>query len=696
MRLKLGIGLAAFSMLLLLYMIFFAGRAERLYDISVSEEEFERIKAERSESEDGLIDGLFFDDEKLFFDKAGNTFYYSIINYGQNEINPHINRQSANVPAALAFLDEKITAENIRENHAFRLIAYNEDFYSEYQLKCTLVPIMNINCDSEIDRNNAPMDMLLFDNGKNAAQRLTVSEGNIHLRGATTSVYPKKSFRISLTQKSLGDNQRKNKVSLLGMRQDDDWILYPAYNDQEKIRNVFSSNLWKYACAGDNSFGIDNGMEYKYIELFMNGEYWGLYALGYPIDERQLEIDYEKDEHLYKKITWDLEEVYYSVQEGVMTGYRTTETGGDDWSALKQYYADLYSNRQYSKEMYKGIDIDNAIDMLLFVNLIQGVDHVGGMGSGSSIKNMYLSIKSRHKDSIMLYTPWDMDMTWGNSGEGAYDVSAEHNLIMRHGNLQALIENGDKKIWKSIFAKYKELRQGGWSEENINSMLDEYEEDIYGSGAYLRDMERWPDGIYAQADKGLETFRDYVFRRLEATDKYYEGLENDIDNTVEINTRKNISCLNGYAAKKTREALYGFMLEYAPSGYGNLIEADECGLVIEILDKNVIYKEKFAELVEGLGIDRNLITADTDFIIVRDIGQECNILDNSHISDTRSDTVLGAFGIFYSGENTYGVYLDGNECFVVSDPAENENIDIRVVAVRKAQYGIARKQEILY
>ena len=138
------------------------------------------------------------------------------------------------------------------------------------------------------------------------------------------------------------------------------------------------------------------------------------------------------------------------------------------------------------------------------------------------------------------------------------------------------------------------------------------------------------------------------------------------------------------------------MLEYAPSGYGNLIEADECGLVIEILDKNVIYKEKFAELVEGLGIDRNLITADTDFIIVRDIGQECNILDNSHISDTRSDTVLGAFGIFYSGENTYGVYLDGNECFVVSDPAENENIDIRVVAVRKAQYEIARKQEILY
>ena len=105
------------------------------------------------------------------------------------------------------------------------------------------------------------------------------SDGNIHVRGRTAQTYPKKGYRISLIQESLGGNTRPNHVSLLGMRQDDDWLLYAAYNDQEKIRNVFSSNLWKYTCATDNAQGMDIGMEYRYLELFVNGEYWGLYAL---------------------------------------------------------------------------------------------------------------------------------------------------------------------------------------------------------------------------------------------------------------------------------------------------------------------------------------------------------------------------------------------------------------------------------
>ena len=82
----------------------------------------------------------------------------------------------------------------------------------------------------------------------------------------------KKGYAVSLTQESVGGHLRDNDISLLGMRQDDDWVLYAAYNDQEKIRNVFSCNLWKDFCSTDNERGIDTGVEYRYLELFMNGD----------------------------------------------------------------------------------------------------------------------------------------------------------------------------------------------------------------------------------------------------------------------------------------------------------------------------------------------------------------------------------------------------------------------------------------
>lgn len=530
MKKKLGILLLAISVILLVYLTCFLGGTQRLSDICVSEETFEHLKEVRRENREGLLEELCFDEEVLFFDKGNNTFYYSVPECRQRADNPYVEKKSTDASVMVAFCDMQITKESIKENSTFKLIAYNDGFYSEYNLKCTTLPLMNIDCADEITGENVSMTMTLFDNGGNATQTIIKSDGNIHIRGGSTRSYPKKPYRISLTQSSVGGNERTNKVSLLGMRQDDDWILYPAYNDQEKIRNVFSMNLWKYTCAEDNSFGLDNGIEYKYLELFINGEYWGLYALGYPVDELQLEIDFSKNEHLYKKISWASEENIADTFDGPIDGYKTTETGGDDWAVLREYYVNFYKNQNNAEEMYSGIDIDNAIDIYLFINLVQGRDQVDD--SGFNIKNMYLSFKYSDGKKILLHTPWDLDLTWGNKYIAdlsvnktiPYGIDSSSNFIMRRSNIQALITGGDEKVWDLVLSKYWELRRGLWSEENINAMLDKYELDIYASGAYLREMERWPDGTYANTDDGLSVFRAYVMERLHETDEYYMGL----------------------------------------------------------------------------------------------------------------------------------------------------------------------------
>jgi len=814
MKRKIGMALLIVSGFFAIYFICFCGNPIYFEELSVNEEQFDEIiNSRRYASASGLLEALFFDEQQLIFDAASDTFYYSLEEGSKSAYNPYVEVKTAHENLRVAVLDAQITAQDIRDARTFHMIAYDSASYHEFNLVCTTLPLMNIECDTEIGDENVPVHMTLFHNGKGAAQKLTQSDAKMHIRGGSTRMYPKKGYKLSLTQESLGDNVRPNKVSLLGMRQDDDWVLYAAYNDPEKVRNVFSSNLWKNTCAKDNALGIDNGMEYRYLELFINNQYHGLYALGYPIDELQLGIDASKNERLYKKRTWDSEERILSQPYASVDGYTTQESGGDEWALLKKHFATLHSEWENASSMYAGIDIDNAVDMYLFINLIQGIDHVGAINSLSA-KNMFLSFYNKEGEEKVLYTPWDMDITWGLQWTGdaetnlckAYGVPSNQNTVMGIGNLAALTLNGDDAVWELIFDKYWKLRENLWSEQYLNQMLDGFEQDIYFSGAYLRDMERWPEGSYYDVDKGLEDFREYVSDRLRETDDYYRRLEklvlgedatknvyivrsaqykdflksnfilvlNDrklledsdyrefldylgidaaklaehvkfvavngaekqaayleslalpegVDTCIghlrmEEDSEANGSCRfyvndilwrtmdlrgqNGiellFANDYTgQEALrFDFSREFImwsrlcelgePLAWCEELKKNGYDVLIEIVNHDIIKDDRFLALLKGFGVDAGRVVESTDFIAVQNTGGAVTILNDSHASGTRGDTALGAFSIFYNDEGGYGVYMDGNECMLVS-PQENEDVDIRVSVFSSNPYEV--------
>lgn len=106
-------------------------------------------------------------------------------------------------------------------------------------------------------------------------------EGNIAIeyRGSTSMDFQKKSFGFE-TQDVFGDNRN---VSLLGMPEENDWVLYAPYSDKALIRNVLayqlSSELGHYAPRT------------KLCELVLNGEYWGVYVLIEKIKRDQNRVD---------------------------------------------------------------------------------------------------------------------------------------------------------------------------------------------------------------------------------------------------------------------------------------------------------------------------------------------------------------------------------------------------------------------
>lgn len=494
---------------------------QRLSAYFLDEEAYDSLIGERKETQRDFIKEISFDGQALVKDIDTDTWYYSVNEESILAYNPIVELKLYDSRAALAVRENHITNTFIENNDTIELIVYTENVYKQYYLKVTLLPIMEISCSREEPELDAPMSMRLYDNRANVVYRVNASEGGMHIRGGTSINYPKKGYKLSL--------QNPRKLSLLGMREDDDWILYAAYNDQERIRNVFSAKLWKEGCAGNNDFGLDNGIEYKFIELFLNGRYHGLYALGYPVDDKVLDIS--EGEYTYKKKYWDWEAAADFSKAGALDGYELVSRRENDISArqpLRDYYELLYSSESISTgELLNTVDIGNSIDTYIFLNLIQGADHV----DKRSIHNVYITAKLMADRYEMLYTPWDMDQAWGNiwSDDEAnwcdvYGVAPQDNYILNSGVIAALVNTGDEGIIAAVAERYKELRMGEWSDKNIDVLLASYETDIYKSGAYLRDMERWQEATNQNPENGLDLFRGYVLARFAYMDKYYEGL----------------------------------------------------------------------------------------------------------------------------------------------------------------------------
>ena len=469
-----------------------------------------------------LKEPLWFDDTELFSDFETDLYLWSV-----REDRYHIPAVRTNdfVNPEIVFPDGFPDYGNMAENRAIRFLVYDADHYYEGKAAVTSLPVVALWCDEPGSAYDW-VDMKVWDNEKGT---MTDSAGMIKIRGGTTRVFPKKSYRISLKD---GDLEKKRHLSFLGMRRDDDWILYPAYNDQEKIRNVFCSNLWLETCAGKNGKGVRNGNEYRYVELFINDTYWGLYALGNPLDNKEMMSDGE-NAVLFKKINWSDELADLDSENAALSGYEISKASGrfkNDadacWRLLRDYYTFLRDNRDHSEKLMERIDLENFIHFSLFINLVQGRDNGAG---GVQIKNVLLCLTDSGEGITSIIAPWDMDLTFGNNyvrdpeqnNTEVYILTPADHLEFHYGYFGQILDNGDTNLGETVRNRYRALRQDAWSDENISGMIDRYEKDIYASGAFLRERKRWPEGTYNDPAERLDTFRQYVLDRLRACDLLY-------------------------------------------------------------------------------------------------------------------------------------------------------------------------------
>ncbi|MBR1622927.1 MAG: CotH kinase family protein, partial [Pseudobutyrivibrio sp.] len=227
-----------------------------------------------------LTTEIYFNDERLLYDQVDNTFYYSLIEDDTEAFSPVV--EVADSSIRLTVYGNAITPESIAANIPLQIVLLQNNSVSISNLICTTLPIMNVDIDQDILTQggyddtydiltDVPSSIYLYDNRADAddKNRSITCDSKIRRRGQTNAVHPSKSYRLSLLEDNSDLNGNKVKKNLLGLREDDDWILYSPYRDYEKVRNVFSMNLWYDSFSKDNEWNVENGTEYRFIELFI-------------------------------------------------------------------------------------------------------------------------------------------------------------------------------------------------------------------------------------------------------------------------------------------------------------------------------------------------------------------------------------------------------------------------------------------
>ncbi len=655
--------------------VFISGKGKSYKNCIVDAGDFNDILVSRTYDSE-LLAEINFNDQKLFYDEGKGFYLYSIVQGSKMGTNPKVyvlDRDDNELKAA--FLEGTITDSKIEGNKGITFAVYNDDAYYASELRLTTLPIIAISSYEDISddkEKEVGMDISVYDNRDGVVNRILNTQGTVHVRGATSLANPKKNLKLSLKKADKNGELKPDDRTLLGMRSDDDWILNALYSDPEKVREVFSAQLWKKSVGSDNHYGLDTGVEYRYVEVFLNGRYNGLYALGYPLEAAQLGIkSSDTDKALFRK-RMPTEETVYLNADGSISSY-TLQSNQDLVTnrLLRDYMIEFEESYDDTESLLAMTDSANLTDYFLYVNLIQGWDSI--------YKNQNLRLQREDGRVKALYIPWDMDFTWGvGTDRLAYTIGPEENFEYKLDDPVYRSLQMDESLVALIKDKYAALRKSTWSDKAVREMLDAYERDIYKSGAFRREQETW-DSAANDPSEGLTHFKDYVQRRFDVMDSYVEGFmpQNDVGHeNLKFGLDPILTCAGiPYEAEGQICALHVRNLSLWDDEYYNSL-MNGFGIPSQYVSEDVSLSKMLA--LRSGDEKFNSISPDTDLVLFYE-GEKAVTQENFFSSGSVMDTDLGQFTYFEGDDGTSGLYLDGNE--VITENVNDRKYDLRLTCI---------------
>jgi len=330
-----------------------------------------------------------------------------------------------------------------------------------------------------VDEPKRPATMRVFDRRYREVDRGRIG---IELRGFTSQQDdPKKPYALE-TRKRSGENRN---VSLLGMPEDDDWVLIASYRDESLLRNLvaYSAARWMGHWAART----------RLVEVVVNDSYEGVYLLAEDrkLHDSRVAVD-DSDVsggYLLEMISMrrtEGEEFFTTPVMSQPVVYKDPKPddlshGRAEW--IRRYvsrferrlYGDQFRDRRRGYRRF--LDIDAAVDYLLLNELFRNAD------TFRNSTYMHKGVGGK----LVLGPLWDFDHAIGNDG-GAED------------NLTSGWEYGASPWAERLYAhrgfrrrmalRWKELRREGLKRHVLRT-IDRGARKLTG-GPQERNFSRWP------------------------------------------------------------------------------------------------------------------------------------------------------------------------------------------------------------
>lgn len=526
--------------------------AKRGFHVTVTDEEsIEKIKAKSKLTEMAFL--LCYEGEELPYDSATHTFYLPLDmdreNWEEGVLTGYFVENSLK-----DFKDEKYKAHNteaanlyfsqdykkeakksaIAKGQAFRFLALSKEGYGEYQIVFSGLPIVTFSgTEYKADDGTQLFQFKVYDTD-HSGDWVTDCYTQSRLRGNTSLTYEKKSLRLYLKDQKKDGTFRKTNKNLLGLRDDDDWILNALYADNARIRDKLCVDLWKEVGAKTQPYEALYGTDAAMVEVFINDGYQGLYDLMVPIDAKQLGLDKVSDqlskgqdviERIYKKKysrEWMSSDFKGELPDANSIDYRggfylkgdTILQNEEEWKPLYSLAKSLEAEDSvFAKEITVCNDQQNLICNWLFYQAIAGFDNEN--------KNYYYVVRNREGRDYGYFIPWDLNISFGMVYEdNSYYATELMEVVTKPVTwqpAQRMIEldvQGSKELTHNM---WKQWRSSTFSDESLTNRIKDLEHKVKDSGAFKRESQRYPNG---NQKEDFSYLYDFAMKRLAYVDQY--------------------------------------------------------------------------------------------------------------------------------------------------------------------------------
>lgn len=316
---------------------------------------------------------------------------------------------------------------------------------------------------------------------------------SIEYRGSTSQVFPKKSFSIE-TQYETGANRN---VSLLGLPEENDWVLYAPFSDKTLIRNILSFHI-------SRELG-HYAPRTRLCELILNGEYQGVYVLIEKIkrDKNRVDIASLNPE----EITGDDVTGGYIIKVDKLTGDHgplwTSEIGGINFqyeypghdvivqeqkTYIKGYVDDFeqalvsdgFTDPDSGYRRY--LDVGSTVDLFIVNEFSKNID--GYFQSSFIFKD-----KESNGGKLTMGPVWDFNLAFGNADyrQGYATHGFQIDLNPEIWWWERLLQ--DPTFLSEIRNRWYTIRQDQLADEKFIGIIDSLT--LLLNEAQLRNFEKW-------------------------------------------------------------------------------------------------------------------------------------------------------------------------------------------------------------